>query len=157
MICEMCGKENKTFFKAKIEGSEMTVCAGCARYASEKKPLRKSMPTKKNERHNHKRQETYEEDRTERIQIIASGYAKLIKEARERRGLKQEELAKKLAEKESLLQALESGKHKPSMNMARKLERMLGITLVIEHEESHEKSGPKKKSGPLTIGDLIKQ
>ncbi len=156
MICEMCGKDQGQFFNAKVEGSTMTVCGGCAKYASEKRPMRAAVPVRK-QQGVQSRRPVYEEDRTERIQIIVPNFAQLIKEAREKKGLKQEQLAKQLAEKESLLHSLESGKHKPSMDLARKLERHLRISLILQHEEKHEGSGAKKKSGPLTIGDMIKQ
>ena len=69
--------------------------------------------------------------------------------------MKQEELAKKINEKESRLHKIESGHFTPSLRLARKLEKFLKITLV---EQVAEDTSPleKSKSESLTLGDFIK-
>jgi len=69
--------------------------------------------------------------------------------------LKQEEFAKKLNEKESLIQKIESGHFEPSIGLAKKIGRFLKIKLVEEYEEVHEKQ-VRSKTGSFTIGDIIK-
>ena len=85
-----------------------------------------------------------------------SNYSQLIKSARERKGLKQEDFAKFLNEKESVVAKWESGTMKPSIVIARKLENTLGIKLVEEEiNDSYEKK-VSKESDVLTLGDFIK-
>ena len=90
------------------------------------------------------------------MEIIKDGYGLMIKKTRERLGLKQEELAQKIAEKESIIHKLESGKIRPSMKLAKKLERFLEIKLVEMEEEEESPIVPKGTGGGFTIGDMIK-
>ena len=69
-------------------------------------------------------------------------------------GLKQKEFAKFLAERESLIHKMESGTYTPSIELARKLERQLGISLVEQKEVKTQKL--EKKASKFTIGDIIK-
>ncbi len=150
MDCDMCGNNKGQFFTAMVEGTNMTVCKSCTRYDSNAKPIAKPLPTMKKSPQN-----VYQEpERGEMIQIIRSDYPKIIRQARDKLGLKQADLAKKLAEKESVLHSLEIGKHEPSMPLARKLEKHLRISLVEQHEEKKIQIG-KRLDGPITIGDML--
>ncbi len=66
-------------------------------------------------------------------------------------------MAKKLMEKESLLHNVESGHMKPNLELARKLEKFLKISIVeqIELEASSSTSEKKKGGSGLTIGDML--
>ncbi len=57
------------------------------------------------------------------------GYGRKIKEARERAGLKQAELAKRINEKQSLLRKIENEEIIPTDEVRRKIERVLDISL----------------------------
>ncbi len=138
----------------------MRVCSNCLRYAKDARRLAPIITEKKQlqlEKREERRLEEAEEEVVEHIQMIVPNYAQLIKTAREKRDLKQEQLAKLLNEKESLLHGVESGKHKPSFRLAEKLEAALGINLFEMYEEKKQKSATRTTNGPLTIGDLIKQ
>ncbi|MBI5072318.1 TIGR00270 family protein, partial [Candidatus Woesearchaeota archaeon] len=92
------------------------------------------------------------------IEQIVEEYALKIKQAREKRKLNQEEFAKMLNERESVLHNIEAGKQKPSMELAKKLEKVLGIVLieVIKPDEiTAEKQDSPRPKGPLTIGDML--
>lgn len=144
----MCGKESK-MFKAVIEGSVITVCQECSQFGKIiEKPKQNFNFKPKNIK---KKQEV-----PETIFLIVDNYAELIKRSREKMNLKQEQVAKKIAEKESLIHSIESGKHEPNINLARKLERFFNIKLVEEHKEKNQNIGKSNASG-LTIGDLIKK
>jgi len=143
--CEMCGSEGK-LFNVLIEGVELTVCKKCSSFGKLiKRPVKrnqkgKNKPTKKPER--------------EIIQVIKEDFGILIREKRERMGLKQKEFAKYLTEKESLVHKIESGSYIPSLELARKLERQLGLQLVETKEIESKKL--KAESGKFTIGDILK-
>lgn len=143
--CEMCGSEGKLVLSL-VEGVELKVCKQCSSFGQKvKKPvakriMQKIMPTKKQD--------------TEIIQIITQEYPRLIRKKREKMGLKQKEFAKFLAERESIIHKMESGTYTPSIELARKLERQLGISLVEQKEVKAQKL--EKKASKFTIGDIIK-
>jgi putative transcription factor len=146
----MCGKETN-LFKTVIEGTELRVCKDCSKFG--KIIGRIAEPVKE------KKKKHIEEEREEPeiVEEIVPDYASKVKSSRESRGLKQEELAKKLSEKESVIHKIETGHYEPNLVLAKKLERFLKITLIESHEiEKPEKSKKATADGPLTIGDMIK-
>jgi putative transcription factor len=66
---------------------------------------------------------------------VRRDYAKVLREAREKMGLTQEELGKKINEKASVISHLEGGKLKPDIALARKLEHFFKIKLLVTPEE----------------------
>jgi len=62
-------------------------------------------------------------------ELVVSDFGKVIGQARQRSGLKQDELANKLNEKLPVVQAAESGK-RCDIKLAKKLEKFFGIKLV---------------------------
>lgn len=149
--CDMCGSA-KDLVKAVIEGAELDVCPNCAKFG---KIIVK--PQKKFFKNIETRRQTAPVKRTETIQVIVPNFGQLIKNAREKKGIKQEELAKKIAEKESLVNKIEAGHLKPSISAARKLEQFLNITLIEQHEEKHQPliKGSERKD-TFTMADFVK-
>ncbi len=95
------------------------------------------------------------EQKKEIVEKIIEGYGKVIKDARERLDLKQEDLAKKINEKTSVLQKVESSHHEPNISLAKKIERFLRVKLV-EEEKVEQVKMDSGSSEALTIGDIIK-
>lgn len=91
----------------------------------------------------------------ENIELIVDNYASLVKEKREFMGLTQKDFAAKINEKESLVHKIEVGAFEPSLSLAKKLEKMLGIKLVEEHSEKLLAIKKRKDDG-FTLGDFIK-
>ena len=151
----MCGKQGE-MFKADIEGAVLGVCKDCAKFGKVISRVRAPEKLKKSEKR--KQQEEVsrpvEKLKKEIIQIIVDDYSEMIKRKREKLGLKQNELARKIAEKESIIQNIESGKFVPSIALARKFERFLRLTLIEQHEESNEEIVRTKRVA-LTIGDML--
>ncbi len=147
----MCGKNTDNIFIVKIEGVEMNVCKQCTMYGQFIRKVRQEPKLKETKR------EISIAPRKETIFVIDDKYGKKIKDAREKLGLKQEELAKKLNERESLIQKIESQHKEPSIDMARKLEKHLKIKLISQEEVSRKinKRDSRSKTG-MTIGDMIK-
>lgn len=87
---------------------------------------------------------------------LVEDFGKRIREARQRKGLTQEELARKLNERQSVLSKVEAGTQRPNDDLARKLERELGIALFEEVApvEPETRTAPQ---GAFTLGDLIKR
>ncbi|NQV08353.1 TIGR00270 family protein, partial [Candidatus Woesearchaeota archaeon] len=89
------------------------------------------------------------------INMLVENYPEIIRNKREKLGMKQKEFASMLSEKESLIHKIETGAFEPSLNMARRFERALGVSLIQEYKEEHKKL--KAEEGEdLTIGDMIK-
>ena len=83
---------------------------------------------------------------------IKSNFHLLIKNERTKRNLTQEELAKKLNEKASLIKRVEEG-WEPPLTIVKKIERFFSIKLTEELEEKQLESKTDRKD--LTIGDVV--
>ncbi|MBN2458818.1 TIGR00270 family protein [Candidatus Woesearchaeota archaeon] len=158
-MCDMCSSEDKVY-RIELEGSMLNVCEKCASFGRVIGKIRPEEAPKQKKRQEQKAKEELSlakaRKETETIQMIVPSYPELIRKSREKMGLKQEDFAKKLNEKESVIQKLESGIMKPSIDLARKLERFLKVRLVDEIEVEAGSTGMKAKgSEGLTIGDLI--
>jgi len=145
----MCGAES-FLVKAEIEGTELKVCKNCARFGK----VVNRFPDKKKNFGKSFVKSRPEEPKS--VEMIVEDYSKILKSAREQKGLKQEELAKLVKEKESIIHHMESGEFKPSIFLAKKLEKFLHVKLIEQYEETHAVVGGKSGSGATTIGDLIK-
>ena len=142
--CEICGKR-RNLVEAVIEGTMLSVCSECAKFGKTVL-IQKREPERKIPRKIHIE---------ENPEIIIPEFPILIKEAREKLNLKQKELAEKIAEKESIIHQLESGHMKPTISLARKLEKALSIKL-IEIYKAQETKQVDLSDPSLTIGDLLK-
>jgi putative transcription factor len=150
MQCEMCGKSVESYFRVKTEGTILNVCGKCRGFgeliqavtpAPEKKieKIAKPKPAE-----------------PEIIEDLVEGYAEKIKNKRERLGLKQEELAQKINEKESIIHKIESGHFTPPIELAKKLERFLGIKIIEEVEDAKVNIAQKVSGEGFSLGDFIK-
>lgn len=142
MKCDMCGKKGR-LYKAVIEDAHLIVCHDCTKFGKviEEINATKMYPKKKEDSVAH---------------IVVEDYSAQIKNKREKLGLTQDEFAKKLNEKTSIIHQLESGHMKPSAQLANKLLKTFGLKLVEEYKETHEtlESG---EAGSFTLGDFIKK
>jgi len=153
MQCDMCGKDDE-LYKATIEGVELTVCEKYARFGKILRKIKTEQEKPKTKTNTQKLAQIKEQK--EIIETVVEDYADRIKRKREKIGLKQEELAQKIAEKESIILKIENGKMVPSIKLARKLEKFLEIKLVEEEEDEANPDVPKGTGGEFTIGDMIK-
>lgn len=152
--CEMCGKKNISANKVKIEGTIMTVCDACSKYG-----VKLADPKKMNNNFNSIRPKFKREDPNAN-KFIVKNYGPIIKQARESRKLKQEEVASKVGEKESLIHKVESGNFKPSFKLAHKLERFFSIKLIEEFKSTpnaNMSSEIHEEGSNLTMENLLLQ
>lgn len=147
MECNICGKKD-VLVRAEIEGAILEVCQGCARYGkilSRPPELKRSSPVPQ-------RRVIEPED----VEAVSADAGEKIRKKREKLGLTQEQLARKVAEKESIVQKIETWAMAIPIVMARKFEKQLSLHLV-------EEAGPamvsmsKTPGSIMTIGDLIKK
>ena len=158
-MCDMCSSP-ESVYRIELEGSMLNVCEQCSSYGRVVARLKKEEPVKKKVKKKKGMLEHMDikpKKQTETVQLIASDYARLIKNKREKLGLMQKELAKKIAEKESVIHKLESGRMKPGIPLARKLEKFLKIRVIEEVELDDSGISAKKKglSEGITLGDMI--
>jgi uncharacterized protein (TIGR00270 family) len=72
--------------------------------------------------------------------------------------MRQEEFAMKINEKDSIIHKIEIGHFKPSLKLARKIEKFLGIKLIeIVTEKDNKLKSSDKTEGGFTIGDFIRK
>jgi len=144
--CEMCGKDEPTILSL-VEGVELRVCEKCAGFGKpvKRKPISKEQTP---------RIEKKPLPEKEIVQSIREDYFELIRNKREKMGLTQKDFSKFLSEKESLIHKIESGLYVPPIDLARKIEKQLGLSLVEEKEVTPQHTKIKKET--FTIGDIIK-
>lgn len=146
----MCGRERE-LVDAIVEGAVVQVCLDCSKHGS---VVAINQPVVD------KRIEFQKEleSKPEYVNVIVEDFYKRIKNARERKSLNQEDLAQALAEKESVIHQLETGKLKPSFKLAKKLSVFLNIDLVESVESSKNMNKDVNfKSESVTIGDILKK
>ncbi len=144
--CEICGKRYDILSRALVEGVMIDVCDNCGKFGKVVSASRNlSEPTQKR----------FIAKINVSEENIIDNYSELIRKGREKKGLKQEELAKEIAEKESIIHKIETGSMKPSLTLARKLEQFLDIKLV-EMLENEKEVGLNVKNSEMTIGDMLK-
>ena len=88
---------------------------------------------------------------------IATDYDERIREARESRGLSQQDLANELNEKASLVRKVERGDVLPSDTLRKKLERKLEISLTEGDSDDEDSEWSSGSSTTTTLGDVVKR
>ncbi|MFC7129654.1 multiprotein bridging factor aMBF1 [Haloferax chudinovii] len=169
--CEMCGSDQASLKTVKVEGAELQLCDDCAEFGTEVRTESTSSASTKystsssSSGSNSSRSsgsssssssKTRRRDMFDDMDEIATDYDDRIRQARESRGLSQEELAQSLNEKASLIRKLERGDIMPPDSVREKIERKLDISLVEgESDDDSEWSGGG--STTTTLGDVVKR
>ncbi|MFC6614524.1 multiprotein bridging factor aMBF1 [Halopenitus salinus] len=175
--CEMCGAEQASLTTTKVEGAELELCDSCTDFGTEVREEPDSTTTSKYSTSSSSGRSSSgsgsgssgssgsgsggssgggrRRDMFDEMEEVAADYDDRIRNARESRGLSQEELADQLNEKASLIRKLERGDILPSDDVQRKLENTLEITLVEGSDVDEEwDSGD---SSTMTLGDVVKR
>jgi putative transcription factor len=154
VVCEMCGKDTY-LVDAMVESSVLKVCKDCSKFGHVMGKKQESV--KKSQKVHFKKSKPQFVSRES--EVIVRNYGARIRKAREKMGMKQEEVAKAIAERESVIQKVESGNLEPTLRLAKKFEQFLHITLVEEQKYEVEEKDEEEvniRDGGLTIGDLLK-
>lgn len=148
MDCEMCGKNVSHLTKVRIDGAVLNVCDSCAKFGTPAESIRSSYSKPVQEepittiKINQKRivvppakpsSKRKARDNLESLTIVPD-YADLIRSARSKMNMTQDELAAKVLERKNVLASIERGDLLPEIKTARKLEKVLGISLVEKEE-----------------------
>ncbi|SDE93659.1 putative transcription factor [Halorubrum xinjiangense] len=170
--CEMCGAEEASLTTTKVEGAELELCSSCtdfgtevrdestssggSKYSTSSSTGKSSSSSGSSGSSGSSSGSTRPRDMFDDMDEIATDYDERIREARESRGLSQEELADQLNEKASLIRKLERGDTLPTDEVQRKLERALDISLV-EGQSSDDADWETDDAGTMTLGDVVKR
>jgi putative transcription factor len=101
-----------------------------------------------------KQMEERKKEIRETVEDVVDGIGEQVRAAREKMGLKQDELAKKINEHESMVRRVEHG-YIPSVAIARKLGKVLHLKLVEASDANEQGYTTGKGAGELTLGDII--
>jgi len=151
VYCELCGSPTGGRpYRALVDGVEMILCASC--YLKLSRTGRAVLAAERRPRKAVRRPRAPRRLPLEAYDIVEDYYER-IREAREARGWSTSVLAQKLRISESMLRKIEQGKLKPSIDLARRMEKLLRVKLLepLYDEEEYEYGG----STTVTLGDIV--
>lgn len=157
MRCEICGRiiQGKPY-RVIVEQAKLTVCGECAKHGSQTwKPPKP--PTLKPQPKTSLKQSNLKPPIDESLTLVEN-YGFKIKTARERKGWTQEDLASKIGEKASFISKIETEKVAPSIHVAKKIEHVLGVSILTHEPPSTTQliaKQTKHEPAGLTIGDIL--
>lgn len=160
MICEMCGADVPKLRKITIEGSVLSVCGKCSKFGRDHtvkiRDNESTYPTTITERLQRREKRLKTKDVLEQTQEeLALDYPRKIQKARSNMDLSQEDLAKRINEKKSVVAKLENGDMVPDDKLIKKLEKALDISLK-EKVKSIQTPKRGETQRRMTLGDFIK-
>ncbi len=117
------GKGAKTTGSSALQYSPKISTTKPGSYASRPRPMPRNRPPPQNKI-----------NLTDEM-ILNPEFPKVIREARNKKGITHEQLGQKINEKVTLLKKVETGTIKPDDILSKKLERFLGIRLFINSNE----------------------
>jgi putative transcription factor len=175
----MCGAETATPQTIKVEGAELDVCDDCTEFGTEVRDEDAASTSTKYSTSSGSSDDGGSSGPTTRssgsrsggssgggspgnemlddVETLSTDYDERIRAAREQRGLSQEDLAKELNEKASLIRKLEHGDMLPSDDVQTKLERKLGISLAGASGEGDTEWESDPEAGSYTLGDVVER
>src|SRR3989338_376269 len=137
-VCEMCGRSGD-LVTAEVEGVELKVCSLCTKFG---KVIRKI---------------SWQHAPPKPIATgpefkIVDDFAALIRSARSAKNMNQEDFGKLIQERESVLAKWEQGALKPSLDIARRVGRILNLNFVRQEEAAPTvTNAPTKRSDEFTL------
>lgn len=169
VYCEMCGRpiERRRAKIVYIEGARLTLCPECYTKVSRRIVTTEvraitQEATKRPKTQVHTKTYTREYGKRRRRLLegyeVVPDYAERVRKAREKLGWTQRMLAEAVKESENVIKRIESGRLVPSIDLAERLERVLGIKLLEPIvEEVPQTYQPRQASNikELTLGDIV--
>lgn len=163
MECEICGEEiYGKGLDIVIDGAKLKVCSECAHHGI----AASQIPTQKQKIREVERSGTTPQLRPHPSIIrdkkvvnddleVVENFSSLIRKSREQMHFTHMDLSRKVGEKISILQKLETGKILPDQALARKLEYTLKIKLLQASSKISTNEDFAKKPSDLTLGDVV--
>lgn len=148
LYCDICGK-GPVRAQILLEGARLFACGSCMRSGKilHRFDDESSLPPSR----------VAGSSAIETTEEIVEGFGKTIKSAREKLGLPIAVVAERIKEKESYLAALEHERFLPTIEVARKLERELGVKLVEKTQSIAGGGivGSAKNFSEPTLADMV--
>lgn len=159
--CEICGS---TIYgpprRIVIEGSRLLVCVRCSSLGEpdlkrEERTFDSTLPTPRplGSPKTAKPTSTRLPREVEELEI-SDDFPNMIKKAREKSKMSQQDLARAVKERLSIIQKIELGKMTPDLKLTHALEHTLKVRLLLPRSEPETPADKSGKSG-LTLGDVI--
>ncbi len=146
LYCDICGK-SPVRAQILVEGAKLLACASCMRSGKILHRFEDDQPPQ---------QAQSGQIVVESSEEITEGYGRAIINARERLKLPISVVAERIREKESYLHAIEHERLMPTLEVARKLEKELGIKLVEKVSATVSPTGPaQKRFTEPTLADMV--
>jgi putative transcription factor len=143
-----------------IEGAKLTVCGRCALFGTSDWTPGKPAPTKTLSRSqtapqsNPRPRMRNDVESVEQLELVED-YGAQIRKARQRLGLSEKDLAKKMQEKESVVKNLEKMELTPDNKLIAKIRKYLSLD-IVEHTDASKAQILAKPTGAKTIGDMLR-
>ncbi len=163
MRCEVCGKEIMGPPQRQvIEGAKLTVCGKCAQFGSSEWGTSRPAPVKAapsgwvqtSPQPAPRKRVRNDVETVESLELIED-YGKEIRKARQKLGLSEKDLAKKMQEKESVVKNLEKQELTPDNRLISKIKKYLSLD-IVERIDTDKGKILAKATGAKTIGDMLK-
>ena len=148
-ICEICGREVEKTYPTYVEGSKIEVCYDCLIRHNLKPITSQKILIRK-----YKKEETYQNDAFD----IIENYGNVIRQARDRLKLTQEEMAKKLGISLIKYRQIEHETIIPERDILEKIEKILNIKLIEKHDGEDEDDidmVASTNTKEFTLGDIV--
>jgi putative transcription factor len=146
-FCELCGNSIQTPKNVIVDGSIFNVCLSCSKRGKPyepNQPSKKTFSTKKGSIPVPQKKPIRSYPKTIQIideKVLRPDFGTIIREARMKKGITQENVANQISEKITLYKKIETGGIKPNEILSKKLERVLGIQLyenLVENNENED-------------------
>ncbi len=135
--CEICGQPvREASTTIMIDGGYFNVCGNCSRLGTPAPPRRQEASLKAIPRLGSPSKPKPPRSRLLEPEVeLKPDFHQVIRQAREKAGLSQEDLGRKINEKPSVIKLLESGRLKPDNALAGKIRHFLKVELFAPLEE----------------------
>jgi putative transcription factor len=128
--CELCGRPAAEKKMVVVDGTVFKVCMNCSKHGKPYVPAAAAAGPAKKKKKSAPAFTPARITMTDDL-VLDPDFARLIREARMKKGVTHEQLGMQMSEKAGLLRRFETGALKPDELMAKKLERHLGIKLYV--------------------------
>ena len=144
-FCELCGNPIQGLKTVIIDGSLFNVCLSCFKRGKAYQPptAKKQVLKQTHDTTSFKKPSMFRSNKIDIFDesVLKPEFAKIIHQARMKKGYTQEYVANKINEKVILFKKIESGGIKPDELLCKKIERFLGIQLyqrLVEEDDEDE-------------------
>ncbi len=142
--CELCGRQMKDIYVVSVEGVDLRVCQNCAKG---KKIVYKAVEEPRGTQRKTIR-------KTEEEVELVEGYGKKIHAARDQMQIPLKVLAEMINEKEAHMLRVEEEKTRPSIELTKKIEKVLNIK-ITQQKGDEPRTHTSQKMGNATLGDFF--